>query len=778
MSVFRSKLARYGSCAQVMPVAVSVISAISRTAPKPMYPLELPFHPEPEPFVPPAVVPMEIGEYPPKVPPLPGVILANASGFLPPGYLLCDGREVSRTTYSVLFKIIGTYYGDGDLTTTFNLPNLSNDYNTNVCYIIKYDLTSDTVPYYPPQTCDDPQPTPPTVFNIQILPYPIAYIPPPGTILQNTTPTLPDGYLICNGAEVSRVEYAILYNMIGTYYGDGNMVDTFNLPNLSSNNHAQYIIRYAQQECVSGGGGTGGNGGGTTTIVVTPPVNTPGINALQMLPYPLPYVPVPGTILLNTVALLPDGYLACNGAAVSRTTYQILFDMIGTYYGSGDGTTTFNVPHLILTGDATNKYIIRYAEPNVIVTPPVNVQGINQIQMLPYPLPYVPAVGTILLNTLSVLPDGYLACNGSSVSRSTYAALFDMIGVYYGGSGTTFQLPSLIANGDAPNKYIIRYDAQHTVVPAQPVNIQNVNQLQMLPYPLPYIPAVGTILLNTLSVLPDGYLACDGSSLSRTIYAALFEMIGVYYGTNDSSTFLLPHLIGPSDTPNKYIIRYSPPDINPVNVQGVNTIQMLPYPLPYIPPPGTILVNTVSDLPDGYLACDGAAVSRTTFSDLFSIVGVYYGAGDGTTFTLPNLIGPTDPANKYIIRYSIAGTNPANVQGVNTIQMLPYPLAYIPAVGTILSNTQNLNYAPNGYLACNGAEVERGTYIALYEMIGTYYGSGDGATTFNLPNLIGSADPPYKYIIRYDVQVIPCVTIAPNLQVTGLNLDLNSIAIN
>jgi hypothetical protein len=252
-------------------------------------------------------------------------------------------------------------------------------------------------------------------------------------------------------------------------------------------------------------------------------------------------------------------------------------------------------------------------------------------------------------------------------------------------------------------------------------------------------------------------------------------MIGVYYGSADTATFSLPHLIGPSDPANKYIIRYSAPDINPVNIQGVNSIQMLPYPLPYVPPPGTILLNTVSDIPDGYLACNGASVSRSQFSDLFSIVGVYYG-GDGTTFHLPNLIGPSDAANKYIIRYSVAGTNPANIQGVNTIQMLPYPLAYIPAVGTILVNS--VSYLPNGYLVCNGAAVERGTYIALFEMIGVYYGSGDGATTFNLPNLIGASDPPYKYIIRYDVQVIPCVTIAPNLQVTGLNLDLNSIAIN
>ena len=40
----------------------------------------------------------------------------------------------------------------------------------------------------------------------------------------------------------------------------------------------------------------------------------------------------------------PTGWLLCNGAAVSRTTYASLFAVIGTIYGSGDGSTTFNVP--------------------------------------------------------------------------------------------------------------------------------------------------------------------------------------------------------------------------------------------------------------------------------------------------------------------------------------------------------------------------------------------------------------------------------------------------
>lgn len=43
---------------------------------------------------------------------------------------------------------------------------------------------------------------------------------------------------------------------------------------------------------------------------------------------------------------VPSGYLLCNGAAVSRTTYANLFAAIGTTYGKGDGSTTFNLPNL------------------------------------------------------------------------------------------------------------------------------------------------------------------------------------------------------------------------------------------------------------------------------------------------------------------------------------------------------------------------------------------------------------------------------------------------
>lgn len=70
-----------------------------------------------------------------------GKIDIFAGRTVPSGFLLCDGRAVSRTTYSKLYSAIGTVYGNGNGSTTFNLPNMqgrvpvglkSDDTNFNV----------------------------------------------------------------------------------------------------------------------------------------------------------------------------------------------------------------------------------------------------------------------------------------------------------------------------------------------------------------------------------------------------------------------------------------------------------------------------------------------------------------------------------------------------------------------------------------------------------------------------------------------------------------------
>ena len=53
-----------------------------------------------------------------------------------------------------------------------------------------------------------------------------------------------------------------------------------------------------------------------------------------------------GAVFCIAVATVPSDYLECNGAAVSRTTYSALFAVIGTAYGAGNGSSTFNIPDL------------------------------------------------------------------------------------------------------------------------------------------------------------------------------------------------------------------------------------------------------------------------------------------------------------------------------------------------------------------------------------------------------------------------------------------------
>lgn len=55
---------------------------------------------------------------------------------------------------------------------------------------------------------------------------------------------------------------------------------------------------------------------------------------------------LPGSVLMYAANAAPAGWLECNGAAVSRTTFAALFAAVGTTFGVGDGSTTFNVPEM------------------------------------------------------------------------------------------------------------------------------------------------------------------------------------------------------------------------------------------------------------------------------------------------------------------------------------------------------------------------------------------------------------------------------------------------
>ena len=57
-----------------------------------------------------------------------------------------------------------------------------------------------------------------------------------------------------------------------------------------------------------------------------------------------PHLVQTGCGIRNFMSTVPQGFLTCDGSAVSRSTYGALFTAIGTTYGAGDGSTTFNLP--------------------------------------------------------------------------------------------------------------------------------------------------------------------------------------------------------------------------------------------------------------------------------------------------------------------------------------------------------------------------------------------------------------------------------------------------
>ena len=102
--------------------------------------------------------------------------------------------------------------------------------------------------------------------------------------------------------------------------------------------------------------------------------NEQAVNQLSLAIKQLASIGSPtGMIAFIHATDVPDGWLLCNGAAVSRTTYANLFAKIGVKYGSGDGSTTFNLPNLdgrVLQGTTSTSKVGQYLEAQL-----PNIQG-------------------------------------------------------------------------------------------------------------------------------------------------------------------------------------------------------------------------------------------------------------------------------------------------------------------------------------------------------------------------------------------------------------------
>ena len=107
---------------------------------------------------------------------------------------------------------------------------------------------------------------------------------------------------------------------------------------------------------------------------------------------------------------------------------------------------------------------------------------------------------------------------------------------------------------------------------------------------------------------------------------------------------------------------------------------------------GTIKPWPKATAPSGYLLCDGTAVSRTTYADLFAVTSTTYGVGNGsTTFNVPQLQGKT-PQGYDGNTYNLAATGGANTITVSVTnnQAVNSTLANNQAVTNTVANNQGV----------------------------------------------------------------------------------------
>ena len=148
----------------------------------------------------------------------------------------------------------------------------------------------------------------------------------------------------------------------------------------------------------------------------------------------------------------------------------------------------------------------------------------------------------------------------------------------------------------------------------------------------------------------------------------------------------------------------------------------------------TMWAGAVASPPTGWLACNGANVSRTTYSALFAVIGTSFGAGDtSTTFTLPNLLNkfPVGAGDTYALAATGGSANAIVVSHTHTATVTdPGHTHTIP----ITSGIGGEGGTPNSLTSTNGASTFNETANSNTTSI-TVSNSTEGAsaTNANLP---------------------------------------------
>lgn len=466
-----------------------------------------------------------------------------------------------------------------------------------------------------------------------------------------------------------------------------------------------------------------------------------------------------GSIILWSTNIAPTDWLNCDGSEVLIADYPELYDVIGTTYGSGDGSTTYNLPdfrsrvaigigqgtgltdrvlasvggeetHVLLAGElghhAHGIPAGQFNHDHTIADPGhAHVLGVDLLaQAGPHhytPQPYPSTSGYIT--------------NVTGTDIGIYANILP--------AGVTDEIGSDAAHENMPPFLTINY-----IVKARKSSTNNGGTGGgATPQ------EIGTIKYWPVANPPQCWANCDGSELSRTAHSDLYALIGDTYGEGDgSTTFNLPNLsgrvglgmgqgsglterlLGAIGGEESHVLTIaelaSHTHIQDAHSHGIGWNVT-----------GTLGSNTGaadSTNTQVYASQSTVAVNQNTGDDAphntmppFLVINFII----KVTLEVP-LSGPVAPIADTItdgLMRKVSGLATDYVGGDNAC----HPMSNLLPTGSVIGFAGSA--APNGWMLAQGQEVSRTDELTanLFAVIGTTYGVGDDSTTFNLPNLCG-----------------------------------------
>ena len=260
----------------------------------------------------------------------------------PESFLMCDGASVSRTIYSNLFNIIGVTYGSSD-SNSFNVPDLRNKFVLGTSNNNLGSNTGSNNLFNSNNTITDDafclstsagfalskSNLPPSMYLNKIIkhsPVQNSFSNVFNNTYDYTTSNIFNSY---SNYDFSTSNYYSTSNFSTSNYDytTSNYYSYFSTSNYSTSNYYSYSnYDYSTSNYNTSNFYSSSNYTESNYFMADTPI---------------------GTILDYSSSNTPADFLFCDGAAVSRYTYSELFDTIGTNFGIGDGTTTFNLPNLV-----------------------------------------------------------------------------------------------------------------------------------------------------------------------------------------------------------------------------------------------------------------------------------------------------------------------------------------------------------------------------------------------------------------------------------------------